>query len=163
MMILKKKKIIGLSSLVLLVSISIFGSGCDKETDIEKEEAAIKAYLDEHIADFHELQPLLTNNDIDGNHILVTNHRGEYHYSGFIDFGDSDCGELEYELVKIHIDAFRCDADLTNAMLREYRKLRPIDFSLAKCKLYSILHRCSTLDDFLDWEKIRRNPDSTAP
>ena len=61
-------------------------------------------------------------------------------------------------LVKIHMGTFRCNAALTNAFLRGYRELRPICFSLDKCKVYGVLDRFSAVGDFLDWEQVNASP-----
>lgn len=123
--------------------------------------AALEAYLHTSQQVLKDVQPILGNNDIYEDHILVRDQDGRFTYSGFIDFGDADCSEIEYELVKIHLNAFRCRADLTNAFLQGYRELREASLSLAKCKSYGLLHRFGfcDIDALVDWDVIESSPD----
>ena len=120
---------------------------------------ALEAYVRAHLSVVEDVHPILGNNDIYEDHILVLNSAGTCAYAGFIDFGDADCSEMEYEIVKIHMNAFRCDPDLTNAFLRGYRERRDVRLSLDKCKLYGILHRFSDARTLIDWPAIGSSPD----
>jgi hypothetical protein len=122
--------------------------------------AALTGYVEEMVGHFDQLSPILANNDIYSAHVLVVQDGDGFSYSGFIDFGDADCGELEYEMVKIHTQLFDCTPALTNAFLAAYRSIRPVFVSLAKCKVYTLLHRFGNYEDTI-LSQCRKN-DSSA-
>lgn len=64
--------------------------------------------------------PSLIHADITRDHILGQIADGHWETKALIDFGDAMVGDLFYELVALHLDAFQCDRRLLNAFLAAY-------------------------------------------
>ncbi len=65
-------------------------------------------------------RPSLIHADITADHILGRFDGGHWSMTGLIDFGDAMVGDPAYELIALHLDAFRCDRRLLEAYLAEY-------------------------------------------
>jgi hygromycin-B 7''-O-kinase len=64
--------------------------------------------------------PALLHADITGDHVLGAEQNGHWVMQGLIDFGDAMAGDPAYELIPLHMDAFRCDKRLLAAYLDAY-------------------------------------------
>ena len=64
--------------------------------------------------------PSLLHADLTADHILGRFDGGRWSMAGLIDFGDAMVGDPAYELIALHLDAFRCDRRLLAAFLAAY-------------------------------------------
>ena len=67
-----------------------------------------------------QVTPALVHGDITGDHVLGCEQAGHWVMQGLIDFGDAMVGDPAYELIPLHLDAFRCDKRLLDAYLDAY-------------------------------------------
>jgi Ser/Thr protein kinase RdoA (MazF antagonist) len=67
-----------------------------------------------------QAKPVLLHGDITGDHVLGGEREGHWVMQGLIDFGDAMAGDPAYELIPLHLDAFRCDKRLLNDYLDAY-------------------------------------------
>jgi len=122
-------------------------------------------YLIDQIQSYFEKVPsLLSPNtehlihaDLTGDHILGEYSNSTWKTYGVIDFGDAIIGSLEYELIAIHIDLFKCN----KILLREFLSSYGYDFSLMKnlprtALMMMLLHRFSVFN-FIKNRNLNRN------
>ncbi|MCL4507080.1 MAG: aminoglycoside phosphotransferase family protein [Chloroflexi bacterium] len=77
--------------------------------------------IEDYVLPVHTLtaptrDPVLLHGDITGDHVLGQLIEGHFTIKGLIDFGDALIGDPDFELIALHLDAFRCN----NRMLGEY-------------------------------------------
>lgn len=64
--------------------------------------------------------PRLIHADVTADHVLGRAEGGRWRMTALIDFGDAMAGDPAYDLVALHLDAFRCEARLLRAFLAAY-------------------------------------------
>jgi hygromycin-B 7''-O-kinase len=64
--------------------------------------------------------PTFMHGDITGDHVFCRIMEGHWEIKGLIDYGDALVGDPAFELIALHLDAFRCDKRLLAAYLNSY-------------------------------------------
>jgi hygromycin-B 7''-O-kinase len=97
--------------------------------------------------DFH---PRLLNCDITEDHVLLSPVRGRWEITGWIDFGDAQIGDPEYEWVAVGLGALAAEADLMRRFLAAYGWEPPGEAFNRRMLAWTLLHRFSDLRAYVE-------------
>lgn len=109
-------------------------------------------------------RPVLLSADVTDEHILVSERRGRWELTGFIDFGDAMLGHPLYEFAAPGCCITRGSPHLQRAMLLAYGYSDDqLDATLAKQLMaYTLVHRFVNIPDILELFGSRRPTDFNA-
>ncbi len=90
--------------------------------------------------------PRLVHADVTADHVLGRFEGGRWRMAALIDFGDAMAGDPAYDLIALHLDAFRCDRRLLRAFLAGYGADRAQRRDmLRRAMTLTLLHRFNAL------------------
>ena len=94
--------------------------------------------------------PRLLHGDITGDHVLGADVSGHWRMQGLIDFGDAIVGDPIFELLALHLLAFRGDKAMLGAYLDAYGTDRVLARRLPRIAMsLTLVHRYDNLGDLL--------------
>ena len=108
-------------------------------------------------------QPCLLHGDLNEDHVLGRFERGRWQITGIIDFGDAQVGDPLYELVALHLGAFRCNKQLLRTFLGAYGSTdgQPEHFAAHMMRL-TLLHEFTVLGRVFEEFPLARTVRSLA-
>jgi Ser/Thr protein kinase RdoA (MazF antagonist) len=89
----------------------------------------------------------LIHADLTGDHFLGSIVDDGWQLSGVIDFGDAMFGNLDYEMVALHLDTFRLNKKMLHAFLSGYRLPHVLQEQLPfRCMRAALLHQFNVME-----------------
>lgn len=124
-----------------------------------REKQSLPAHLLEQLPDYlasvgplcpPDVRPRLLNGDITEDHVLLSRVGGRWEITGWIDFGDAQVGDPEYEWVAAGLGALARDMALMRRFLAAYGWERWGETFNRRMLAWTLLHRCSDMRPFLE-------------